>query len=123
LVYGNRKADFRRRREFDYNASMKIRFSIRDLLWLTALVAVGIGWYRSSACEQDLRAQVELSSKRIQILEAQGVGFIMGSTGTAVPATPTKRLPKFEVVPSMSERETRPMIDVLRDKEFLSPQR
>jgi hypothetical protein len=38
------------------NAAMRIQFSIRDLLWLTAIVAVCIGWYRSTTTESELHA-------------------------------------------------------------------
>ena len=63
---------------------MRIRFTIRDLLWLTALVAMGVGWWldhraqsrRISELEDSagllrLVEQRELYEKRISRLEAR----------------------------------------------------
>ena len=76
------------------------RFTIRDLLWLTVVVALGVGWYLSArknerlssslAQEQALTAQMragfeymkaDLAKKMQQLLAAARAGYLPGIPG------------------------------------------
>ena len=49
---------------------MRLRFSIRDLLWLTALVAVGVSWWlnwRRLADVEQRYAALEKSASVVQL--------------------------------------------------------
>ena len=51
----------------------RFRFSIRDLLWLTLVVAVGLGWFVREqgwlAREQQLQAQVDKAAHEADLYE------------------------------------------------------
>jgi hypothetical protein len=54
------------------------RFTIRDVLWLTALVAVGVGWYHQSTIWEsekqtliDAHAAALANERRIGVLRAK----------------------------------------------------
>jgi hypothetical protein len=53
------------------------RFTIRDVLWLTVVVALAVGWWignrMSSQTEAALRAQVEAQMIEMKALEADAV--------------------------------------------------
>jgi len=50
---------------------MRFRFTIRDLLWLTALIAMGFGWWRSERSTRqefdNLRNQIHTELNRANV--------------------------------------------------------
>jgi hypothetical protein len=53
---------------------MKFRFSIRDLLWLTALVAMALAWWISqSRLERDLRKELIEETNKRHLAEIENV--------------------------------------------------
>ena len=47
-----------------------MKFSLRDLFWLVALVAIGCGWWVEHAKAISLAGRVELYIENIQLLAA-----------------------------------------------------
>jgi hypothetical protein len=46
---------------------MRFRFSIRDLLWLTALVAMAAGWWLDHRRVQTQNAEIQAKYKQLEI--------------------------------------------------------
>lgn len=56
-----------------------LRFTIRDVLWLTAVVACATGWYSD-------RCRIDRLSDRVEAVEKRmiGTGAVMSATGQRV---------------------------------------
>jgi hypothetical protein len=54
-----------------YNAGMKLRFSIRDLLWLVLVVALAAGWWFDHKHAEEVNANqgTQLESDKSQLSE------------------------------------------------------
>ncbi len=78
---------------------MKLRFTIRDLLWLTALAAVSVGWWadrqslqkQSAAEANSLRA--DFNSLRKDFIEMRSNLFTATSHGSTVTNTSGPKIP------------------------------
>src|SRR5689334_9832302 len=56
---------------------MRLRFTIRDLLWLTVVVAVCVAWWLSSADNQRLQADIQSLRKELTLLRSKPVATIV----------------------------------------------
>jgi hypothetical protein len=50
---------------------MRFRFTIRDLLWLTALAALAVTWWLSRADNQRLQADIQSLQKDLTLLRSK----------------------------------------------------
>ena len=78
---------------------MHFRFTIRDLLWLTALVALAVGWWldRQSLKKQSVaesnRLRADFNSLRIDFSEMRANLFSATSQGSTVTNTSRPKMP------------------------------
>jgi len=57
---------------------MRFRFTIRDLLWLTAVVGLAVGWWMEHSRFRGIGVHYENGKKWIRYIESDGSGCEMG---------------------------------------------
>jgi hypothetical protein len=70
------------------------RFTIRDVLWLTVVVAMGLGWFVDSSTKREKQVRIwreamEVCEEMRKAADARGYRFVGGSRGlTLQPKNP-----------------------------------